>query len=373
MPLTGRNFYGVQVQRTPYDDAEAQRAVSQDAWNMAQYQNDWAERRFQQGRGDAWAMNRDNLNFNKYALDRADVRSAAAIEAQRKIAEMGFAHDKTMFDRRADVEDARTLAGWDREDAIDERNWNRDAAGRAARDAAAKSQALYYERMDKEANDRDARNKALQAVMSTPEGRDAARAGQYDVISELMAKQNPGALLPADYYLQLMQQREANTRAAEQNRAMALMPQIQTLRNRGQTKEADALIATLPGHLRSWVPPADAVKDPRTIAEATELPARQALDAARKRTRGLMRDATGAGAFGDFSMKPQGDPKDEAARLESAIKMQAASLAKKYNLDPLEIEAELRQEAMSNAKTGFWNWLKAESQGGIVDELRRNQ
>jgi len=60
MPLVGTNFYGTQVQRTPYDDAEAQRAQGLDAWNMAQHQNDWQNQRHGQSRSDARAMNRDN-------------------------------------------------------------------------------------------------------------------------------------------------------------------------------------------------------------------------------------------------------------------------------------------------------------------------
>jgi hypothetical protein len=111
MPLVGTNFYGTQVQRTPWDDAEAQRTGSRDAWNMAQHQNRWADKRQSGTNAFNWAMNQDTLDFNAWngqrQDDRADSRSLAALEAQRKLAEL-----QNTWQTEGDVR----KRGWSQED-----------------------------------------------------------------------------------------------------------------------------------------------------------------------------------------------------------------------------------------------------------------
>lgn len=122
MPLVGTNFYGTQVQRTPWDDADAQNAAAQDQWRMAQF----ADARLRQGQSDARAMNQDNLNFGVWREGQQgnrDVRNTAAAE---RLAAMGFKHAEGMYDKQTGFQTSLFDRGEQAAEARDVRRNKRD-------------------------------------------------------------------------------------------------------------------------------------------------------------------------------------------------------------------------------------------------------
>lgn len=114
--LIGRNWYGIQVQDVN-DQADLSNAARADAWNMAQHQNNWQNQRHGTDRSDAWAINRDRLNFDAWREGLADSRTAASVAAQERLAKMGFdftrAQDETNWNRGANMRRiAEEQAGW---------------------------------------------------------------------------------------------------------------------------------------------------------------------------------------------------------------------------------------------------------------------
>ena len=221
MPLVGTNFYGTQVQRTPWDDAEAQRTGSRDAWNMAQHQNRWADKRQSGTNAFNWAMNQDTLDFNAWngqrQDDRADSRSAASIEAQRRIAEMGYTHDATMFDKRTGVDDARDVRNWGRGEPyrkieLEQAGWRGEDRARSLADR--KSQEDLDGLLAELAADPTMANAGVDDFMRSAQGK-IAEANAARTASDPKAQK---LRLPAQYLIDAIGKRTARRDATEQAR-----------------------------------------------------------------------------------------------------------------------------------------------------------
>jgi len=331
MPLVGTNFYGTQVQRTPYDDAEAQRAQGLDAWNMAQHQNDWQNQRHGQSRSDARAMNRDNLNFGAWSHGQNMAQQAASAEAQRRMHEATLNQGMTLFDKSNTFADAR---------AEKARLWSL---------ADRESDPLRQMQMEDVTDRRGQRTarEALRIKLADPAVQAAIRKGDYSALA--------GA--DSDFVLQSLLEDRRDMRSSDDARAQALIPQIVELRRRGQTAQADALMQQVPEHRRGWIPPADATEAPRMVSEATEERAVDALDAAKSTVRKMVEDQAPVGGL-TGAVGLTDDPTAVGQQWKAQIATMAAELSKQLNIGRREAEKLLMDELRGTATTGFWNWFK---------------
>lgn len=96
MPLVTQNWYGTQVQGTPYDDAAKYNAASRDA-TISQLNDRLAQ--MYQG-GNALQMNRDNLNFGVWSTGQNRQAMAAQLQAQRGMQQDRFGFEGGLVDKQ---------------------------------------------------------------------------------------------------------------------------------------------------------------------------------------------------------------------------------------------------------------------------------
>ena len=207
MTLVGRTTQGINVQRTPWDDADAQNAAAQDQWRMAQF----ADARLRQGQSDARAMNQDNLNFGVWQSGRSDARDARTTAAQLALEAQRQKQEELMFGKRSGFERQLQQDNWTHGDSVEERR-RKQYLEDQANDPLRKLQIDAAGRTIKSGAETDARNAALKAVLATPEGQAAAASGDINALYGMVAK--AGASMPADYLLQTMQTQAARKEAA---------------------------------------------------------------------------------------------------------------------------------------------------------------
>jgi len=335
MPQLRQTALGNSWVSTPFDDAERQNAQGLDAWNMAQHQNDWQNQRHGQSRSDAWAMNRDNLNFGAWREGQTDSRNAASMAAQERLAKMGF-----------DFQTGLQKSGWEREDALDTRRWTRDQPFRDVQTAAATGQKEYYDRQAQQAREADSRNKALQTVLATPEGQAAARSGDRAALMELMRKQN--ALVPADYYLEQLQKVEARKDAAGDARRDRLVQDYHG-DDPAAAVEAERILTT-DANLKGTVDLGKRKVIPFQRGNIAHRPVEDAITAELRS--GSIRQ--------ELNMLPRDDtPIDPATtqRLGAQIRRAAARIGEATGVDPRSIEADILAQIQGMDHTSWQHSL----------------
>lgn len=365
MPLVGTNFYGTQVQRTPWDDAEQYDAASRDA--TIRGLNDRLAQ--QQNRSDALQMHRDTLNYGVWQDQRNDARSLQAMEAQKQLAKMGFDFQSGMFDKTQAAEDARQRAGWDRED---QRFTTQVKPFQDRQLAATDMQLAAAKRADEREAKRLQDQEQLKQYLATPEGQAAIKSGN---MAEVLKYGDP---LLAVQTLLANQQRN---QGAEDAKVERVAQQAAKLRQQGQAAEAAALEATVPEYRRGELPGADPTMEARGLSEVTEPRGRRLLANSVEAVKNLMKGtdvqqgvgrwlSPGGAIPGIIGLAQGREGADEAAsRLHGAVRREAQVLASKLNVDPIEAEHMLMNEMRASARTGFWNWFKGTSQGNVLDAL----
>jgi hypothetical protein len=199
MPLVTSNWYGIQAQGTPFDDAERQNAAARNAALM--------------GRDEARGINQDNLNFATWQTQRGERADAARLQAQRELAKMGMDFETGRMEKQH---------GWDTERTASDRAWELDPS-RPQNQMTAMTLADLKDRQNRALAQRQALDKFVQ-------GGGLSKLGLPDDVAGLIGPEGAGTLI-------------ANTITRSQNKLDAEAAQLQQIVNDPAASPEDRKLA----------------------------------------------------------------------------------------------------------------------------------
>jgi hypothetical protein len=328
--LIGKNWYGIQVQDAN-DQADLSNAARKDAWNMQQ-----------QGRGDAWAINRDNLNFGAWTHGQTMAQQAAAAEAQRRMHEATLNQGMTLFEKSNALADARDRTNWDRgarmrQIAEDQAGWAGEDRARGLKDRQA-------------AEDLD---NLLSGLLADPTMANAdmgtfLQAAQGKIAAENAARgADKGQLkLPANYLMSAMERRQARLDAADAARRQRLA---------SEATGDDPLAAT---EARKQIETDPTLKGTIDLGKAKAIPFQRGNIAHRPVEDAITAELTRGSIRRELNMLARDDGVGDEAKLQrlgAQVRRTAADIGAATGVDPRSIEADIMAqiEAMDDTSLDY--------------------